>query len=137
MISATAIMALGIALIELPCTAGFPFIWTNIIAGLDLSLSQYVFFFAVYLTIYLIDELVLFSLALIRMRSMKLTEEKSLLLKLIAGSLMLVLGLVLLLKPEYMENIFGILMAFGASFLVVLFIYLIRKLVRFQFRKYN
>ena len=136
MIAATPDMALGIALIELPCTAGFPFIWASIIAGLDLSPSQYVFLFAVYLTIYLIDELILFFLALIRMRTLKLTEERGLLLKLIAGSLMLVLGLVLLLKPEYMQNIFGILMAFGATLLVVFLMYLIRRLTSARSRKF-
>ncbi|MCJ7805922.1 MAG: thioredoxin, partial [Clostridia bacterium] len=134
MIAATAAMALGIALIELPCTAGFPFIWTSIIAGLDLSPSQFVFLFAVYLTIYLIDELILFLLALIRMRTLKLTEESGLFLKLIAGSFMLVLGLVLLLKPEFMDKIFGILMAFGATFLIIVIMYLIRKLISFQSR---
>jgi thiol-disulfide isomerase/thioredoxin len=33
LIGATAVMAAGIALVELPCTAGFPVLWTNIIAA--------------------------------------------------------------------------------------------------------
>ncbi len=130
MITATALMALGIALVELPCTAGFPFIWTSIIAGLELSLAQYVMLFAVYLLIYLSVELVIFILALVRMRSMKVTEEKGRLLKLVAGSLMFVLGMILLFKAEYMENLFGLIIAFGLTALLIITLHVIRKLVK-------
>ncbi len=126
MISATAVMALGISLVELPCTAGFPFIWTGLIAGLDLPPSQYGLLFTVYLATYLSVEIIIFMLAVIRMRAIKLTEERGRLLKLVAGSLMLVLGLVLFLKPEYMESMLGLLIAFGASLLLISILYLIR-----------
>ncbi|MDW7729289.1 MAG: hypothetical protein SCJ94_04695 [Bacillota bacterium] len=127
MITATSLMAMGIALVELPCTAGFPFIWTSIITGLKLPVAQYILLFTVYLIIYLSIELVIFLLALIRMRSMKVTEERGRLLKLIAGCLMLVLGLILLLKPEYMENIFGLIIAFVASVILIFILYTFRK----------
>lgn len=127
MITATAVMALGIALIELPCTAGFPFIWTSIVAGLDLSISSFIILFAVYILTYLSVELVIFFLAVVRMRSLKMTEERGRLLKLVGGSLMLVLGLILIIEPTYMESMIGILVAFGASAGLAVTIYLIRK----------
>ncbi len=129
MILATAVMALGIALIELPCTAGFPFIWTSIVSGLELPLSQYILLFIIYLSIYLSVELIIFLLAVVRMRTMKLTEERGRFLKLSAGCLMFVLGLVLILKPEYMENILGIIVAFGAAALMVITLYFIRTVI--------
>lgn len=129
MIAATAIMALGIALIELPCTAGFPFAWSSLVTGLDLPLPHFVLLFAVYLFIYLSVELVIFAIAVIRMRSFKLTEEGGRFLKLLAGSLMLVLGLILLLKPEYMENLSGVLLAFGVTALLMLTVYQLKKLM--------
>lgn len=127
MITATAVMALGIALIELPCTAGFPFIWTSIVAGLDLSISFFIILFAVYILTYLSVELVIFFLAVVRMRSLKMTEERGRLLKLVGGSLMLVLGLILIIEPTYMESMIGILVAFGASAGLAVTIFLIRK----------
>ncbi len=132
MITATAVMALGIALVELPCTAGFPFIWTSLIAGMDLPLGQYVLLFAVYIAIYLAVELIIFLAALIRMRTMKMTEERGRLLKLIAGSLMLVLGLILLLRPDYMESLLGILITFGATLILILIMYGIGKLLKIE-----
>lgn len=128
MIAATTLMALGIALIELPCTAGFPFVWSSLVAGRDLSLLYFILLFVLYLCIYLSIELVIFVLAIIRMRSIKLTEERGRVLKLVAGSLMLVLGLILLFRPDYMENMLGVLLAFGATAVLMLAIYLLRKL---------
>lgn len=123
---ATATMALGIALVELPCTAGFPFVWSSIIGTLDLSTAHFAALFALYLFLYLFIELIIFTLAVLRMRSMKMTEEQGRFLKLISGSLMFILGLVLLLKPEYMENIFGILITFVAALVLVLIFRVIR-----------
>ncbi len=128
MIGATAVMGVGIALVELPCTAGFPFIWSTIIAGMDLSANYFALLFAIYLLIYLLDEIVIFLVAVIKMRSTKMTEEQGRTLKLVAGTLMLVLGLILLVRPEYMESITGLAATFGAAFWVTLIIYQLKKL---------
>jgi len=128
MIGATAVMGLGIALVELPCTAGFPFIWSTIVAGMELSTNYFALLFAIYILIYLLDEVVIFMVAVIKMRSAKMTEEQGRTLKLVAGTLMLVLGLILLIRPEYMESMIGLIATFGAAFLVTLLIYQLKKL---------
>jgi hypothetical protein len=127
MITATALMALGIALVELPCTAGFPFIWSGIIAGLNLSTAEYILLFTLYLVVYFADEFIIFLLALLKMRTVKLTEESGRFLKLVAGSLMLVLGLVLVVNPVLMESLRGLAVAFGAVFMLILIMHSIRK----------
>ncbi len=127
MITATVVMALGIALVELPCTAGFPFIWSSLIAELDPGLTYFITLFFVYIITYLSVELVIFFVAVVRLRSIKMTEERGRLLKLIAGSLMLVLGLILMIEPTYMESMVGIIVAFGATALLVLLIYFARR----------
>jgi hypothetical protein len=134
MITTTAVMALGIAVVELPCTAGFPFIWTGIIAGLDLSTAEYFILFALYLVIYFADEFLIFLLALLKMRTVKLTEENGRFLKLVAGSLMLVLGLVLVVKPALMESLTGMVMAFGTAFVLILIMYGIRSFLLKRFK---
>ena len=125
-ILATATMALGIALVELPCTAGFPFVWSSIVGSLDLSKTHFAVLFALYLFLYLLIELIIFFIAVIRMRSLKMTEEQGRFLKLAAGSLMFVLGMVLLVKPEYMENMLGILITFVAALAMVVIFRIIR-----------
>jgi len=128
MIGATAVMGLGIALVELPCTAGFPFIWSTIVAGMELSANYFALLFAVYILIYLLDEVVIFMVAVIKMRSAKMTEEQGRTLKLVAGTLMLVLGLILLIRPEYMESMVGLIAIFGAAFMITFLIYQLKKL---------
>ena len=128
MITATVVMALGIALVELPCTAGFPCIWSSLIAELDPGTTYFITLFAVYIITYLSVELVIFFVAVIRLRSIKMTEERGRLLKLVAGSLMLVLGLVLLLDPTYMESMIGILVIFSATASLALLIFFARRL---------
>ena len=127
MIGATAVMALGIALVELPCSAGFPFIWSTIIAGMDISANYFIVLFTIYILIYLIDEIVIFTIAVVKMRSAKLTEEQGRTLKLISGALMLVLGLILLFRPDYMENLTGLIISFGAAFALTIIIYQFKK----------
>jgi cytochrome c biogenesis protein CcdA len=126
---ATTTMALGIALVELPCTAGFPFVWSSIAGRLDLSATYFAVLFAVYLFLYLLIELIVFFLAVLRMRSLKMTEEQGRFLKLVAGSLMFILGLILLVKPEYMENMLGILITFIAALVMLVVFRLIRRVV--------
>ena len=128
MITATVVMALGIALVELPCTAGFPFIWSSLIAELDPGITYFITLFIVYIVTYLSVELVIFFAAVVRLRSIKMTEERGRLLKLIAGSLMLVLGLVLLIDPTYMESMAGIFIIFSVTALLALLILFARRL---------
>ncbi len=128
MITATVVMALGIALVELPCTAGFPFIWSSLIAELNPGFTYFITLFVVYVLTYLSVELVIFFIAVIRLRSIKMTEERGRLLKLVAGSLMLVLGLILMIDPTYMESMVGILAVFGSTAVLALLIYFIRRL---------
>jgi cytochrome c biogenesis protein CcdA len=127
MLVATVAMGLGIALVELPCTAGFPFIWSSIISGMELTASYFIILFVLYIMVYLADELVIFFLALLKMRSTKISEEQGRTLKLLAGTIMIVMGLVLLFYPDLMENFTGILIAFGTAFLMAFLIYLLRK----------
>jgi len=129
MVLATVVMALGISLVEIPCTAGFPFIWSSIISRMDLSITQFALLFVLYIFLYLLIELIIFVVAMIRMRAVKLTEERGRLLKLAAGCLMLVLGFILLVKPDYMENIVGLTSTFAASTALIIILYYGQKII--------
>jgi hypothetical protein len=118
----TVAMAAGISLVELPCTAGFPVIWSGILRTQGVEGAEFAGLLAVYLLVYVFDELVLFGVVLATLRIEHLQERHGRLLKLIAGSVMLGLGAVLLIAPELMENlVFATLLmvaAVGGSVLV-------------------
>ena len=129
-IMATILMAVGISIVELPCTAGLPFIWSTIVSAMNLSTSYFIMLFLIYIFFYLLIELIIFFVAVIRLQSIKLTEERGQFLKLVAGSMMVTLGLILLLAPDLMENIFGIVFTLAASALILTLIYYGKRLIR-------
>lgn len=123
MIGATALMALGITLVELPCTAGFPVIWSNLVAAQNLNTSSYIMLLLVYLLIYLSVELVIFFGAVFAMKQSKFEQKHGRLLKLIGGMIMLALAIMLAVDPKAMED-FGITFTvFGGAILASIIIY--------------
>lgn len=127
MIAATAGMALGIVLVELPCTAGFPVMWTNIIAskGLEMFSLTFAALLGLYLFIYLSIELVIFFSAVVTMDKAKLGKKQGRFLKLIGGTIMFALAMSLLFAPDLMESIAGTIYVFGGAVLAALVIKLI------------
>ena len=115
LIAATTLMAAGIAFIELPCTAGFPVIWSGILASHQVDWLQFSFLLALYLTIYLGIELVVFIIALTTLRVDRFEERHGRMLKLIGGVIMLALAVVLIAAPELMNDLRGALGVFGAA----------------------
>lgn len=129
LVGATFLMALGITLAELPCTAGFPVVWTGILNTQGVSGATFGVLFAIYMVIYLLDELVVFGTVSITLQSSKLQEEHGRLLKLIGGALMLTLGVSFLFAPELMTDFKGSLIVFGAAILGSVTLVLLRKTV--------
>lgn len=115
MVVGTAIMALGVVLVELPCTAGFPVIWTGIIAQHNLGILSFVLLFALYLLIYLLDELGVIIPAAVVLKGRWFQEKHGRSLKLVGGMIMLVLGIVMLTEPGLMSDVGMTLLVFGAA----------------------
>ncbi|TVQ84008.1 MAG: thioredoxin [Micavibrio sp.] len=122
LIGATTLMAGGIAFIELPCTAGFPVIWTGIVASQDIGLAYFAVLLALYLLIYLGIELVIFFIALRTLRIDRFQDHHGRILKLIGGIIMLALAGVLVFAPDLMHNFTGALGVFLAASMVTLLV---------------
>jgi cytochrome c biogenesis protein CcdA/glutaredoxin len=129
LIGATVVFAAGIALVELSCTAGFPVIWSNILASQDVEMVTFVLLLLVYILIYLLDELGIFLLAVFTLRSSKLEEKHGRVLKLIGGVLMLTLALVMLINPDVMNDLTGTLIIFGIALAATALILLVHRVI--------
>lgn len=129
-IGATALMATGISLIELPCTAGFPVLWSSLLAGSELAVGGFVLLLGVYLLVYLLDELLIFGAAATTLRMGKLQERHGRLLKLLGGMIMLHLALVLLIRPEWMKSLTGLMGVFGMALALTVLIAIISRAVQ-------
>jgi len=118
-LGATAAMAVGVSLIETPCTAGFPVIWTNLLAVQDVGLVGAAGLFVLYMAVFLLDELVIFGAAVATMRAVKLQERHGRILKLAGGTLMLALAATMAVRPEVLTSVGGTGAVFGVAGLVV------------------
>ncbi len=127
LVGASVLMALGITLAELPCTAGFPVVWTGILNTQGVTGATFAVLFLIYMVIYLLDELLVFGTVSVTLQSSKLQEEHGRALKLIGGTLMLALAVSFLFAPELMNSLVGTLIVFGAALLGSLVLVLFRK----------
>jgi thiol-disulfide isomerase/thioredoxin len=119
-LAGTSVLAVGVSVLETPCTAGYPLLWTNLLAEQEIGLAGSIPLFALYMLVFLLDELVVFGVALFAMRAMKLEERAGRLLKLIGGVVMIVLAGTLVFAPETMSSVSGAIAVFGMAIGVVL-----------------
>ena len=95
-----AVLAFGVNLIEVLCTTGFPAIYTKILTAHELPSISYYFYLLVYIFFYMLDDFIIFSIAVLTLKSNKFERKYGRLSKLISGIIILLLGLIMLLKPE-------------------------------------
>lgn len=111
----TAIIAGGIVLVELPCTAGFPLVYSNILAERGVGAAFALALLLLYMLIYLMDELAVFLGITWTMKKTRFEEKHGRYLKLLGGNIMIALGITLLWKAELMESLAGTFYVFGSA----------------------
>lgn len=129
-LGATVVLAVGVSLLETPCTAGFPVLWTGLLEANGVGGAQAVVLFGLYMVPFLLDELVVFGLAVATMRATKMQERHGRLLKLVAGTLMLALAVIVLVSPEAMSRPLTAALVFAVAFAVAGAIHLVTRVVR-------
>ncbi len=110
LVMGTIILAVTVNMYELLCTVGFPMVYTRVLTLHNLPTLQYYLYLIFYNVIYVIPLAALVLIFAITLGKKKFGEESVKKLKLISGFMILFLGLVLLLKPSLLENVFA---AFG------------------------
>ncbi|MGD2053541.1 MAG: thioredoxin family protein [Gammaproteobacteria bacterium] len=95
----TSILAIAANSYELLCTAGFPMVYTRLLTLNELGNFQYYAYLVLYNLIYVLPLLVIVVIFSFTLGAHKLSEQQGRFLKLLSGSMMLGLGLVMLFKP--------------------------------------
>jgi glutaredoxin/uncharacterized membrane protein HdeD (DUF308 family) len=114
-LAGTGVLAVGVSLLETPCSAGLPLLWTNLLNDRGVAFGGAAFLFVVYLLVFLLDELLVFGAVVVTMRAAKLQEEHGRLLQLVGGALMVTLAVVMLAAPRLLESVTGTLLAFAIA----------------------
>jgi len=93
-------LAAAVNLIELVCSAGFPVIFTQILALSNLEKWQYYLYMLLYIFVFMLDDMIVFIGAMLTLRLTGVTNKYSRFSHLIGGILMLLIGVLLIFKPE-------------------------------------
>ncbi|MBR6091115.1 MAG: hypothetical protein IKP86_14345 [Anaerolineaceae bacterium] len=136
MIGATIVLAAGVSLVEFSCTAAFPVIWSNILSAHGVSRVEFALHLLLYMVLYQLDELIIFLVVVVTMKSKKMEEKHGQILKLFSGCLMVALSLVMIIKPALMNELVSTLIIFGGAFAVTLIILLITSVILPKFGIY-
>lgn len=124
----TAVLAVGVSLLETPCTAGLPLLWTDLLASRDVAVAGAALLFAIYLGVFLLDELVIFGAAVVTMRTTKLQEHHGRLLQLLGGTLMVTLAVAMVAVPTAMESVGGTAIVFAVAAAACLAVLVVERL---------
>jgi glutaredoxin len=97
-----AALAVVVNFVELLCTAGFPAVYTAVLAQQSLTPVAHHLYLGLYIAGYLADDALMVGLAVWALGSGKLTERAGRALKLLSGLVMITLGATLLVHPEWL-----------------------------------
>ena len=94
-------LAFSVNLVELACSAGLPLLFTQILALNDLSSFEYMVYIFIYIFCFLLDDLVVFVVAMMTLQVTGVTTKYNKYSHLIGGIIMIIIGILLIFKPEW------------------------------------
>lgn len=96
------ILAVLVNMVELLCTAGLPALYSQVLAMRDYPAWKNYAYLGLYILAYMFDDALMVAIVVITLGKRKLQEHEGRWLKLVSGLVVLGLGLVLLLRPEWL-----------------------------------
>ena len=95
-------LAVSINFIELACSAGLPLIFTQVLALNELSTLEYGIYMFLYILFFLIDDIVIFVIAMRTLNIKGISNKYGKYSHLIGGIIMILIGILMLFKPEWL-----------------------------------
>lgn len=95
------VLAIAVNLVELTCSLGFPTIFAEILAINNIVGAKRIFYLLVYIFMYILDDLIVFSLAVLTFEVTASSTKYGKIVKLVGGILMILMGILLIFKPEW------------------------------------
>ena len=89
-------------LVELICSAGFPVVYLQILSLTPMPFWQYYLYILLYIFIFMLDDIIVFVVAMITLQMVGVTTRYKRFSNLIGGVLMLIIGVLLIVKPGWL-----------------------------------
>ena len=103
LIALIGIMALAISvnMVELACSAGFPAVFGEVLVANDVKGVSRILYLLLYVFFYMLDDLVVFTIAVSTLSIAGMTTKYNKIIKLIGGIIMVIMGFLLIFKYEW------------------------------------
>ena len=98
------ILAFTVNTIEFACSAGFPATFTRILAMNKLSALEYYVYIFIYIFSYMLDDMIVFTIAVITLSSSDFISKYGKFSQLVGGAALLLLGLLLIFMPNVLSG---------------------------------
>ena len=95
-------LAVSVNLIELACSLGFPMIYTELLAINNIRGIEKIVYLILYIIFYMLDDIVVFTISMITLESVGISNKYSKITTLISSIIMILMGLLLMFKPEWL-----------------------------------
>lgn len=97
----TMILAASVNLVELACSLGFPTIFLELLSINRVTGFSKIIYLLLYIFFYILDDLIIFLIAVFTLQTKGISTKYNKFVNLIGGILMIIMGLLLIFKPEW------------------------------------
>ncbi len=94
------VLAASVNLLELACSAGLPLLYTQILAYNQLPVAIYYLYIFVYIFFFLLDDIIVFSVAMITLQVTGISNKYAKISHLAGGIIMIAIGILLIFFPQ-------------------------------------
>ena len=95
-------LAVSVNILELLCSLGLPVIFTQVLSFNNLNTIQYLFYIGIYILFFLIDDILIFWIAMKTLSIKGISNKYTKYSHLIGGIIMIIIGLLMVLKPGWL-----------------------------------
>lgn len=95
-----AVLAAAVNVVELACSAGLPVLYTGILSSAGLATWQYYAYMALYILFFMLDDLVVFAIAMKTFKVVGIDSKYTRITRLIGGIVLFIIGLLLIFAPQ-------------------------------------
>ncbi|MFP5580290.1 MAG: hypothetical protein ACLGIZ_18925, partial [Acidimicrobiia bacterium] len=95
-------LAFAVNLIELVCSAGIPAVYTQILAMTPMSTAQHYGYLALYILVFMLDDLFVLAAALLTLQVTGITGRYTHAATLVGAIVLLALGLAMIFRPQWL-----------------------------------
>lgn len=96
------VLAATVNLIEMACSLGFPVVFNELLMVNNVTGITKIIYLLIYIFFYMIDDMVVFAISMFTLEATGITNKYNKLCTLVSSIIMIIMGILLILKPEWL-----------------------------------